>query len=143
MKEEAKKLLFSEESSENIIRNIDKIEDADILYYFIWHYNWDNGLEIPQSVLNNKYCDLSIALLTFFRADGLSLLLNEDIELTHWNTFIRNLFERLNTGYYKKALYEFSPELTKVQIFKIKKLHPDLPPFYYKGTQGKQLDLNI
>lgn len=143
MKEIIDDLLFSEETSEMSIQNINKLKNSDSLFYFIWHYNWDNGLELPQAVLENKYCDLSIALLTFFRADGLTFLLNEDIGLPYWDKFINNLFEKLNSGYYRKSLYEFSPKLTKVQIFKIKKMHPNLLLFYYEGTQGKLLDLSV
>lgn len=143
MKQEANQLLFNEDSPEEVIQKIAQIKDSSVLYYFVWHYNWDNGLEIPQAVLDNQYCDLSIALLIFFRADGLSFLLKEDIDLPHWYKFINSLFEKLNSGYYKKTLYEFSPELTKIQAFKIRKNSPDLPQFYFEGTRGEQLDLTI
>ncbi|RGS62181.1 DUF4274 domain-containing protein, partial [Roseburia inulinivorans] len=41
---------------------ISQTEDQEILYVYAYNYNWDNGFDIPQTVLDNKKCDLSIAL---------------------------------------------------------------------------------
>lgn len=143
MKQVATRLLTSEAAPEEICQEIAQLNDPDSLYYFIWHYNWNDGLAIPQAVLDHPACDRSIALLIFFRGDGISFLIGEEYEWSHWQSFISTLFERLNSGYYKQTIYEIIPEVTKVQAFKISKKSPELPRFYVEGFQGKQVDLTI
>lgn len=29
------------------------------------NYNWDDGFDIPQAIVGNKYCDLGTALMEF------------------------------------------------------------------------------
>lgn len=55
-------------------RRISHIKDPEVLYVYAYNYNWDNGFDIPQAVLDNKNCDLGIALLIFYRADGFGYL---------------------------------------------------------------------
>lgn len=47
---------------------------------------WDNGFDIPQTVLDNKKCDLSIALLIFYRAGGLG----STIVVEEWEKYEKN-----------------------------------------------------
>lgn len=141
MKQAATRLLTSDATPKEICREIARLNDPDSLYYFIWHYNWNDGLAIPQAVLDHPTCDRSIALLIFFRGDGMSFLIGEEDALPHWQSFISTLFERLNSGYYKRTIYEVMPEMTKVQVFKISKKYPELPHFYVEGFRGKQVDL--
>lgn len=54
--------------SEDIKETIDKIEDitdSELLHIIAGNYNWDNGFEIPHSIINNENCDLGTALMIF------------------------------------------------------------------------------
>ena len=44
------------------------------------------GFDIPQTVLDNKKCDLSIALLIFYRAGGLG----STIVVEEWEKYEKN-----------------------------------------------------
>ena len=68
-----KELLYNVDNDE-VKRVIFQTGDQEILYVYAYNYNWDNGFDIPQTVLDNEKCDLSTALLIFYRADGLSYL---------------------------------------------------------------------
>ena len=61
------KTLLCDADTDEVKRIISQTEDQEILYIYIYNYNWDNGFDIPQTVLDNKICDLSIALLIFYR----------------------------------------------------------------------------
>ena len=63
------------------------------------------GFDIPQTVLDNKKCDLSIALLIFYRADGLSYLEDktDNANLPQWYSFIKRLYDSILTGEYQSG----------------------------------------
>lgn len=55
-------LLYSEDK-ENVINQINSISDSELLHVIAGNYNWDNGFEIPYSIVNNENCDLGTALM--------------------------------------------------------------------------------
>lgn len=55
-------LLYNSDNDE-IKRIIRRTVDSEVLYIYAYNYNWDNGFDIPQTVLDNIKCDLSTALL--------------------------------------------------------------------------------
>ena len=57
------KALLYDVDNDKVKETIFQTENREILYVYSYNYNWDNGFDIPQIVLNNKKCDLSIALL--------------------------------------------------------------------------------
>ena len=75
-----KSLLYNVDIDETK-KAIFQIQDQEILYMYTYNYNWDNGFVIPQIILDNKKCDLSIALLIFYRVDGLRYLANKSLFL--------------------------------------------------------------
>ena len=72
--------------NDEVKRIISQTEDQEILYVYAYNYNWDNGFDIPQTVLDNKKCDLSIALLIFYRAGGLG----STIVVEEWEKYEKN-----------------------------------------------------
>ena len=88
-----KSLLYNVDIDETK-KAIFQIQDQEILYMYTYNYNWDNGFVIPQIILDNKKCDLSIALLIFYRVDGLRYLTNksDNEKLSHWFSFIKKLY---------------------------------------------------
>lgn len=73
----AVKALLYDCPNNDIKKIISQIEDVEVLYLYAYNYNWDNGFEIPQSILDNENCNLSIALLLFHRDDGIVYLLDK------------------------------------------------------------------
>lgn len=135
--DEIRELLYSE-NKEIIIQKIENIKDKEKLHVIAYNYNWNNGFEIPLSILNNKNCDMGTALMLFFNADGIRVL--EDIEgvekseLKEWSKFILDLFNRINQEDFNSDEIKFNPELSKVQIFKIKKKNPLIKKSFIEET---------
>ena len=69
--------LLYDNTKEEILAAISQMKDSDLLYIYADHYNWDDGFEIPQAILKHNLCNLSIALLIFYRADGDTFLMNK------------------------------------------------------------------
>ena len=99
------------------------LNSTENLYAIADNYNWDDGFGIPQEILDNDQCDLSTALLIFYRADGFSYLEDKtfDAKLPEWSDFIKRLYDAILAGKYPKGKNEFKVPLTKVQIYKLSK----------------------
>lgn len=48
------KALLYDADTDEVKRIISQTEDQEILYVYAYNYNWDNGFDIPQTVLDNK-----------------------------------------------------------------------------------------
>ena len=58
-------------------------------------YNWDDGFEVPRTILADPDCDLALALEIFYLAGGYEYLekLARRTKLQKWNQFITVLYE--------------------------------------------------
>ena len=139
-----KELLYDTDNDE-VKRTIFQTEDQEILYVYAYNYNWDNGFDIPQAVLDNEKCDLSIALLIFYRADGLSYLedKSDNANLPQWSSFIKRLYDSILTGKYQRGEIEFKVPLSKVQFFKLKKIITEEENIFTENIEGKCLDIDL
>ena len=140
-----KSLLYDEYTKEEIQAIVSQIEDQEVLYVYTYNYNWDNGLEIPQLILNNDKCDLSIALLVFYSADGISYLFNKSYNdrLPNWSSFIKKLYDSILAGKYQSGGVEFKVPLSKVQLFKLKKILTEKESIFVENVVGKNLDIYL
>lgn len=139
-----KELLYNTDLNE--VKNmLSKTEDEEVLYVYAYNYNWDNGFEIPKVIIDNRKCDLSIALLIFYNADGFNYLLDktERINLPLWSTFIKELYDDIIHGKYKKGEIEYKVFLSKVELFKLQKLLKEEEYVFISNLEGKCLDINI
>lgn len=139
------KALLYDADNDEVKRIIFQTEDQEILYVYAYNYNWDNGFDIPQLVLDNKKCDLSIALLIFYRADGLSYLADksDNVNLPQWSSFIKRLYNSLLTGKYQRGEIEFKVPLSKVELFKLKKTITEEEKIFIENIEGKCLDVEL
>lgn len=139
-----KELLYDADTDE-VKRIISQTEDLEILYVYVYNYNWDNGFDIPQTVLDNEKCDLSIALLIFYRADGLSYLADksDNVNLPQWSSFIKRLYDTILTGKYQRGKIKFKVPLSKVQLFKLKKALTETENIFTENIEGKCLDIDL
>lgn len=147
---DANKILYLKEllydsGKQDVKIAISQMKDQEMLYAFAYNYNWDNGFDIPQEILDNEKCDLSIALLIFYRADGLSYLeeKSEDAQLPQWSTFIKNLYHSIMYRKYSRGEIEFRVPLTKVQIYKLKKIITEAEKIFVEDIDGKCLDIDV
>ena len=139
------KALLYDADTDEVKRIISQTEDQEILYVYVYNYNWDNGFDIPQTILDNEKCDLSIALLIFYRADGLSYLEDkfDNVNLPQWSFFIKRLYDSILAGKYQRGEIEFKVPLSKVQLFKLKKVTTEEENIFTENIEGKCLDINL
>lgn len=122
------KLLYEIEDTEAILKGISKLDDEEMLFAYCCEYNWDDGFEIPQAILEHKKCTLAIALLLFYEGDGLSYLFSkdeaDDVEDSDedWYAFIENLYNQIKDGRYHLGEVHYENPLTKVEKYKINKI---------------------
>ncbi|KHD35380.1 hypothetical protein NL50_13800 [Clostridium acetobutylicum] len=143
-KEYAYKLLYSE-NKENTINEIKEISDTELLHIIAGNYNWDNGFEIPYSIVNNKKCDLGTALMIFYDADGYRVLENRDElknpNLKQWADFISEIEEKILNNKFQSSAIKFIPPLTKVQVFKLKKNNPNIDKVFLEESGSEMIEI--
>ena len=139
-----KRLLYDTDNDE-VKRIIFQTEDQEVLYVYTYNYNWDNGFDIPQIVLDNEKCDLSIALLIFYRVDGLSYLEDKfaNAKLPQWSSFIKKLYDSILTGKYQRGKIGFKVPLSKLQFFKLKKVITEEENIFIENIEGKCFDIDL
>ena len=141
--EEFVKQMLYDKNIVDVIRLIDEIADSEILHLYAYNYNWDNGFEIPRKIIQKDCCQLSTALMVFYAADGVRYLQdkNEVNNLKEWSIFIKELYNKIINNEFLEGTIKFTPPLSKVQIFKIKKIINTNEEVFLKeiGTN----DLNI
>ena len=144
---EIKKLLTEikyEKSYDEIKKLISETTNPVLLHMIAVNYNWDDGFDIPECIIQNKHCDSGTALMIFDYADGYSFLLDTDeLTDTDWKNFIKKLKLEIQNGKFKTQKIKYLPELSRTDKLKIKKLYPDLHGVFSEGTDGEEIDLII
>ena len=146
--EQLKKLsdiLYSENKSE-VVKLVQSINAEDELFVLLDNYNWDNGFEVQEAIITHTNCTLSVALLAFYRADGLRYLFEGEDAFANplsksWKTFIKEIYDKILKEHYPIGNISYDPEITNIQKFKLKKLHPNLSSFILDGVSGKDLHI--
>ena len=80
-------------------------------------YNWDDGFEVPRTILADPDCDLALALEIFYLAGGYEYL-EKSAKRTKpqkWNPFITVLYEDILDNRFPKTDASFEIPLSKVQ----------------------------
>ena len=137
-------MLYSENTKETI-DEIKGITDSELLHIIAGNYNWDNGFEIPYSIINNKKCDLGTALMIFYDDDGYRVLENrEELKnpnLKEWANFILQIEDKILNNQFKVNNIKFIPPLTKVQIFRLKKNNPNISKVFIEESDGNVVEI--
>lgn len=133
---------INDTAKDKVKRVLSQTEDQEILYMYAYHYNWDDGFEIPQAILDNGKCDLSIALLLFYEADGFRFLMekSDNVNSPQWSSFVRDLYDSIMAGKYRKGKIAFEVPLSKVQVYKLKKMLTEEEKIFTENIDGKCLD---
>ncbi|AQY50282.1 DUF4274 domain-containing protein [Listeria sp. FSL L7-1582] len=137
-------ILYSEDLNE-ATKQVASIGDSEMLYVLAANYNWDNGFSIPRAIITNNNCDMSTGLMMFYLSDGIRLLVDkESVEqsgLDEWSKFITEVYSKLEMDVFKRSSISYYPELTKVQLFKLKKSNPNIPGFFLDGIEGNDIEI--
>lgn len=85
--------------------------------------NWDDGFEVPRTILADPDCDLALALEIFYLAGGYEYLEKSArrTKLQKWNPFITVLYEDILDNRFPKTDASFEIPLSKVQKYKLRK----------------------
>jgi len=127
-----------EKEMEKSQNEILKIRDSLFLHIIADNYSWDDGFEIPSAIINNPSCDLGTALMIFYLAEGEAIL---DLKLDRgvsgeWEEFISVLYDMILNDRFKYKNISYTPALSKVQLYKIKKKNPNAPSIFLEKTPG-------
>ena len=140
-------ILYSESNAE-AVELVKSITGEDELFVLLDNYNWDNGFEVPEAIMNHPNCTLSVALLAFHRADGIQYLFEGETIFANrlsdsWENFIKEVYDKILKKQYPNGSISFQPEITKIQKFKLNKLNPNLDSFILDGVLGKDLHIRL
>lgn len=129
-------------SVENAVMNIN---DPLMLHIYAFNYNWDDGFSIPRIIVDNAECDMGTALMVFDLAEGYGYFpiikeVNERVN-KEWLDFVSYLYKRIVNSDFKNQNFKYVPELSKVQIYKLKKENPDINEIFVHGTTGEAVEL--
>ena len=136
------------ESNAKAVSYIKSLQTEDELFVLYDNFNWDNGFEVPQAVIEHSKCTLSIALLAFYRADGIRYLLDSEAAFVNfsskeWEEFIKDVYDKIIRRRFPNGNISFQPEIMRIQKFKLKKLKSALNPIFIDGVSGKDLNIVI
>lgn len=133
-------------SKEEVLKELDKIIDSNILYVFAYNYNWDNGFEIPRKILERECCELSTALMIFYAADGIRYLENKEEdsrESMEWFKFIKLLYNKIVNKEFIIGDIKFIPPLNKIQIFKLRKKLKECEMIFTEELGESDLNISL
>nr|WP_288932850.1 DUF4274 domain-containing protein [uncultured Streptococcus sp.] len=136
------------ESNAKAVASLKQLQTEDELFVLLDNFNWDNGFEVPKAVLSHSKCSLSVALLSFYRADGIRYLFEGEVAFANslseeWEGFVKDVYTKILGGQFPSGTISFQPEITKVQKFKLKKLKPEIEGVFLDGISGKDLNVVI
>ncbi|MDQ8209609.1 DUF4274 domain-containing protein [Coraliomargarita sp. SDUM461003] len=103
---------------------IDESKNPSFLQQIAIAYNWDDGFEIPKRITENECCDSGIDLTLFWLAEAMSYLTGEIEESEYnqdWVAFSQLMIQRIENAREEKSHTSFDPNLTRVQIYQLKK----------------------
>lgn len=145
-KETIVRQMLYDKDKEEVLKELYDINDPEILYLYTNNYNWDNGFEIPRKILLKSCCELSTALMMFYAADGDRYLQDKDENngnLKEWSIFIKELYNRIISNEFLKGDIKFVPPLSKVQIFKLKKIISDEESVFLEELGSYDLNITL
>ena len=140
-------ILYSE-SNDKAVELVKSINSEDELFVLLDNYNWYNGFEVPEAIINHPNCTLPVTLLAFHRADGIQYLLEGEAIFANrlsksWKDFIKEVYDKILKKKYPNGSISFQHEITKIQKFKLNKLNPNLDSFILDGVLGKDLHIRL
>jgi hypothetical protein len=124
---------------------VSEITNEETLFVYAHNYNWDNGFDAPKAILQNSCCTLSIALLIFYRADGIIFLQDKkSAEGTkEWIDFVSDLYNKILANEFTRGNAAFNPGLSKVEEFKLRKSLSEKEKVFIEAIEGTDYYINL
>lgn len=137
--------LLYEENKKVRVEYLKNCQDDNELYVFAYNYNWEDGFEIPQAILNNTNCSLSTSLLIFHLADGMRKFDDDfdSIKLKKWKDFVNKLYKSIIEGKYIRNNIGFTVPMSKVEIYKAKKVLNEKDLVFVTSIDGDDCNINL
>ena len=139
------KELIYDKTKEDVLKELDSVKMSEFLHIYMANYNWDDGFDIPRKIISKDCCELSTALMIFYLADGVRYLENkEEIQnssLKAWASFIQELYNKIMSGSFVDGNIFFEPPMSKVQLYKLKKVLQENEGVFIKERGEKKIDI--
>ena len=137
--------LIYEENIQKVKDFLAKCDDEEELYVYAYNYNWGDGFEIPRIIMDNEASSLAVALLLFYRAGGYTYLSEKPTssDLKEWYSFVCELYDRILSGKYRVGKVAFTTDLTKVQMFKLRKAINEDEKIFVNSIQGTDCNITL
>ncbi|MDE5620711.1 MAG: DUF4274 domain-containing protein [Ruminococcus sp.] len=138
--------LLYEKSESELVNYIEQTEDSVLLHIIAVNYNWDNGFDIPRSIIDNKYCDVGTALMIFSDADGYGIFFDDEKEncfSEEWFNFVTYLKYRIDSNSFICGNIRFVPQLSRADIFHLKKRCTYINKIFIKGSEGMNINVPL
>ena len=130
--------ILNTENPKEAVDLINTITNKELLHKIAMWYNWDMGFDIPNAIITNHYCDLGTAVMIFYLADGFCYF--DDVALNSgsktWSEFLRLLYKRISRQDFFTEDIASEPQISKAQVFKLKKSNPDIPTALLEKRNG-------
>lgn len=111
-------------STAKTLKYIRSCTDPETLHMCVCNYNWDDGFEVPEAVLQNPVCTLSTALCLFYDGDCWEAIEDDDEDefFAEWRAFSRSLYDRILNGEFQtEPKIKFDPGLSRVDLYCLQK----------------------
>lgn len=114
---------------------------AEILFPFLYRYDWSNGFDMPWRIIDSPCCDLSTALLAFDLVDGYAIFETKQLFHQEWSEFVYYLYNRIRNRDFLAPVFAYQPITTREMLVELKHKRPDIDPIFLYGTAGQEIDL--
>ena len=137
--------LLYNKSEKELMLYIKDCNESVMLHFIAANYNWDNGLDIPIEITKNNFCDMGTALMIFEYAEGYMMFYDDNWQEYYGENieFISNLKTRLENKDFQFKTIKYSSELSRTDIYKLKKRNTTLDSIFIEGTEGRCVEIPI
>lgn len=95
------------------LSDFDKLSSAPELHYLADLYNWDDGVEVLNWIIESPFCDLGTAKLIFWEADPIYYTRYATLEEAGLDldtlALLFKIIHYYNSGKFKKAIIKYNP----------------------------------
>lgn len=118
---------------------ISTISNPLLIHSILLNYDWEDDDEfLINEIIDNQNSDVTTILMAMELISDSQYIFKE-IQSDSENNIYKEPFEicdkaffRILTGFYKSQTFKFKTNLTKTEVFKLKKMHPEIYSKYNK-----------
>ncbi len=138
-------ILSSEDFKKRQLEGFHKLDSSEELQYLMEWWNWDDGNEIPNLVLNHPKCDYGTALMVYWMFDPSEYTMYDNEKnvpdfLLEDYKMLKELEHRLVAGEFVLSRIKYNPSLPQHSTPKALE-NPSIPEKLKKESNGD--DFNV